>query len=699
MGRIKADVDHFACQNLIIYWTFRLIFYNLDWWNSIIVESYRLDNVRYLIEITFEDYFSFKELEKGEVRFVFDTNSLFKDGPKILKTLKQKAWDIEPEFLENLKAIQKIFGLTEAEKTFFAFVILSKFVFYFEALLEFFGNITMSEFVNKVSIMLELKKEELYQILSYDSVLFKVGLLEFHETGSSRISDKFSVLPGLVDEMFLPHKKPEEIFQNYLQKVQETKFTKEDFSHIEKFEIFISYLKNALKNQEKGINILLYGPPGTGKTEFAKVLAKEAGAKLYEVAITNKKGEPFEEKERFSCYRLAQFLLKRKKNTLLLFDEVDDILDANSRVVSSLISGNNKKGDAINKAWINRVLEKNEVPTIWIANSISKADPAYLRRFDILLKMDYLSRSARLRILKKYFKNFSVSEAWLEKIAEIKHLSPSIIAKAAKVAALSKLENPEDVAEFVINFSLKALGLGEVIKYKNQDKLPFMEDILNTDCNLKKLLSALKRSQKGRLLFYGPPGTGKTEFARKMAEYLDKELLLKHASDLISPYVGETEHNIALMFEEARREKAVLLLDEADTFLLSRKDAKYSWEVSMVNELLTQMESFEGVFICATNFVEVLDEAVMRRFDLKVKFDYLGDAQKVKLFASLFGKKEAEKYRKVLSKLLLTPGNFATAYRKCKLMDENLSPESFVKALQEEAKFNILSGKRNLGFV
>jgi len=577
-------------------------------------------------------------------------------------------------------------------------VILAKFVFYFEELLNFLGSVTMSEFADKVSIMLELKKEELYRILSYDSVLFKVGLLEFHEIGSSYIPNKFSVLPGLVDEMFLPHKKPEKIFQNYLQKMQETKFTKEDFSHIEKFEIFVSYLKNALKNREKGINILLYGPPGTGKTEFAKVLAREVGAELYEVAITNKKGEPFEEKERFSCYRLAQFLLKRKKNALLLFDEVDDILDADSRIVSSLTHGNNKKGDAINKAWINRVLEKNEVPTIWIANSISKADPAYLRRFDILLKMEYLSRSARLRILKKYFKNFSVSEEWFKKIAEIKYLSPSVIAKVAKIATLSKSKNPEDVARFVINSSLKALGFGEVIKYKNQDKLPFIDDVLNTDCDLKKLLSALKHSQRGRLLFYGPPGTGKTEFARKVAEYLDKELLLKRASDLISPYVGETEHNIALIFEEARREKAVLLLDEADTFLLSRKDAKYSWEVSMVNELLTQMENFEGVFICATNFVEVLDEAVMRRFDLKVKFDYLDEAQKVKLFASLFGEKEAEKYRKLLSKLLLTPGNFATAYRRLKLIDENFSPESFIKALQEEAKFNA-SGKRNLGFV
>ena len=232
-----------------------------------------------------------------------------------------------------------------------------------------------------------------------------------------------------------------------------------------------------------------------------------------------------------------------------------------------------------------------------------------------------------------------------------------------------------------------------------RDQLPFLEEVLNIDYNPQRLLSALKRSQRGRLLFYGPPGTGKTEFARKIAFYLNKELLLKRASDLISPYVGETEVNIARMFKEARREKAVLLLDEADTFLLSRKDAKYSWEVSMVNELLTQMEVFEGVFICATNFVDALDEAVMRRFDLKVKFEYLNATQAVKLFASLFGESEAEKYRKVLSKLLLTPGNFATVYRRLKLLGEDFSPENFVKALKEEARFNQFSGKKQFGFV
>jgi AAA+ superfamily predicted ATPase len=298
--------------------------------------------------------------------------------------------------------------------------------------------------------------------------------------------------------------------------VEEIKFTKEDFSHIENFNTLVSYLKNALKNREKGVNILLYGPPGTGKTELAKVLAKEAEAELYEVAITNKKGEPFEEKERFACFRLAQFLLKRKQNAILLFDEVDDILDADSRVVSSLGSNNSKKGDAINKAWVNRVLEENEVPTIWIANSISKADPAYLRRFDIVLKVSYLPRSARFRMLKEYFKNSPVSEEWLKKMSEVKYLSPAVIAKAAKVITLSKPQNPEEEAEFVIASSLEALGFEKVIKQETHGKLPFLEEVLNIDYNPQRLLSALKRSQRGRLLFYGPPGTGKTEFARKI---------------------------------------------------------------------------------------------------------------------------------------------------------------------------------------
>ena len=74
------------------------------------------------------------------------------------------------------------------------------------------------------------------------------------------------------------------------------------------------------------------------------------------------------------------------------------------------------------------------------------------------------------------------------------------------------------------------------------------------------------------------------------------------------------------MFREAATEKAVLLLDEADSFLADRKSARSSWEVTQVNEILQQMENFSGVFICATNLVTSLDAAALRRFTFKIKF-------------------------------------------------------------------------------
>ena len=667
--------------------------------NGIEIDSYRRSEKIYeFLKEIFGNYLQVEEEKVGYIKLSFKKEELLKNSSLLLKKFKTKAWKIEPEFLRNIKVITQVFGLSETEKKVLTFAIVVNAVPVFKDTLSIFGELNINEFIEKLSVIIEVEKKELAKVLSYNSILFKTGLLFLNNYEIYYLGERIDVIEGLVDEMFLFYENPEEIFNNYLTRVKPTRFNKKDFLHVKEAETIVSYLKNVIKCRAKGVNILLYGPPGTGKTEFAKVIAKEAGGEAYEVTITNKKGEPLEEKERISCYRLAQFLLKRKRKSILIFDETDDILDVSARILFSLSDKDEKRGDALNKAWINRLLEENEVPTIWIANSISKVDPAYLRRFDVVLKMDYLPRSARLKILKSYFKNVKVSENWLKKMAEIKYLSPAIIEKAAKVVSISKSLEPEKEAEFIITSFLEALGFKESLKEKNLEKLPFIEEVLNTDCNIQKILSALKRSQRGKLLFYGPPGTGKTEFANQIAFHLDKELLLKRASDLISPYVGETEINIARMFKEARRENAVLFLDEADTFLLNRKEAKYSWEVSMVNELLTQIESFDGIFICATNLVEALDEAVMRRFDLKVKFYYLKEEQVIKFFAILFGEKEAEKYRYELSKLLLTPGNFATVYRRLKLL-EDFSPENFVKALKDEARFNISFEKRKFGFV
>ena len=109
-------------------------------------------------------------------------------------------------------------------------------------------------------------------------------------------------------------------------------------------------------------------------------------------------------------------------------------------------------------------------------------------------------------------------------------------------------------------------------------------------------------------------------------------MLVRRASDLLSKWLGDSEKNIARMFAEARQQDAVLVLDEADSFLADRRGAQHSWEVTQVNELLTQMEAFDGIFVCTTNLMDRLDAASLRRFAFKVKFDFLTADQRWAMF-------------------------------------------------------------------
>lgn len=80
--------------------------------------------------------------------------------------------------------------------------------------------------------------------------------------------------------------------------------------------------------------------------------------------------------------------------------------------------------------------------------------------------------------------------------------------------------------------------------------------------------------------------------ARHIAETVGLPLNIKRASQLLDMYVGESEKNIAKMFADAERQGAILLLDEADSLLGDRSQARHQWEITQVNEMLTQMESW-----------------------------------------------------------------------------------------------------------
>ena len=192
-------------------------------------------------------------------------------------------------------------------------------------------------------------------------------------------------------------------------------------------------------------------------------------------------------------------------------------------------------------------------------------------------------------------------------------------------------------------------------------------------------------------------------------------LLVRRASDILGPYVGETEQNLARMFAEARQEKAILLLDEADSFLQDRKGAQRSWEITLVNEMLTQMEAFPGIFIASTNLLDTLDAAALRRFDLKVRFGFLRRDQALLLFEDLAGALGLALdpgARAALDAVgHLTPGDFAAVAQQARFSpvasaadlarrlgaESVLKPESRRKAMGFAAPSRTESAARNQG--
>jgi AAA+ superfamily predicted ATPase len=209
-------------------------------------------------------------------------------------------------------------------------------------------------------------------------------------------------------------------------------------------------------------------------------------------------------------------------------------------------------------------------------------------------------------------------------------------------------------------------------------------------------------AKSGRMCLYGPPGTGKTAFARWLADQLGIPLLIKRCSDLMASYVGETEQNIARAFREAEQNKALLLIDEVDSFLQDRRGARHSWEVTVVNEMLTQMESFSGIFIASTNLMDNLDQAALRRFDLKVKFNYIKPDQAWQLLVrqceSMGISSPSDECRSALAQFtVLTPGDFAAVARQHRFRPMTSAKELIV-ALKQECALKEDGNRKPIGF-
>ena len=601
---------------------------------------------------------------------------------------------------KNLEYVSDILGLSEAEYKVLEFAILLNSE---GTLYDAMRLVTYSSSRNAVrglALLLGLSESEVLSAIDRKQTLNRAGLLSVDNQGrySRSLENDFNLIsPSFIQHMISYKGNPISLLRHVITQASPAKLALSDYSHVsQNLFILLEYLKQVASGNKKGVNIFIHGLPGTGKTELAKVLAKELNLDLFEVSTEDRREDVASAKERLRAYSAGQALLKRH-SALILFDEAEDVFNNGSFFAQSTAQNH--------KAWINGMLENNPVPAIWVANTVQMLDPAFLRRFDMVFELPNPPRQQREKIIRESAKKLDTQT--VKRLAEKETLTPAVISRAATVintikGSLDKSEYSSSV-EFLVNCTLEAQGHRPTRK-NDPNRLPELYDpeLIHADVNLEEITHGIIEARAARLCLYGPPGTGKTAFARWLAEQLATPLFVRRASDLISPYVGVTEINIAKAFSNAERENAVLLIDEVDSFLQDRRSAQRSWEVTQVNEMLTQMESFPGVFIASTNLMDNLDQASLRRFDLKVKFEFMKEEQAWELFCRychhLGLSRPDSAAKKRLARLdNLTPGDFAAVVRQSHFR-RFASPVELLASLEAECTLKE-NTKRAIGFV
>ena len=618
-------------------------------------------------------------------------------------TLNPQAAQLQPPELlqQNVARLAELVGLTPVDCKILELVALLHHERIFDDAADQLGPLNTGRVIHSLSVLLDLPDSEIRQALDPRAALSRSGLVMVDRNGSFLLKGKLELLSAsFADHLITESSDPVSLLRETLIPASPAELSLADYPHLaDSLNLLRTYLAQVLSTKQHGVNIFLYGVAGTGKSQLARVLAASLDQPLYEIASEDEQGDPVDAMRRLRAYRAAQSVFARQP-VLLVFDEIEDVFNDN-------LQGAGMKGTAQSrKAWVNRMLEDNPAPAFWISNA-SQLDPAFIRRFDMVLEVPVPPERLRQQIVTQTCGE-QLDAAQIKRLAASPALAPAIIRRAARVVQTLDHQLPVDqqgqAIERLVSATLQAQGYGRIRRH-NPNALPEYYDLayLNTDQPIERIADGLAQHDAGRLCLYGAPGTGKTAFARWLAERLDKPLLVKRGSDLLSRWVGGTEQNLAEAFAEADDDQAVLLIDEVDSFLQNREQAQHNWEVSAVNELLTQMEGFGGILVASTNRMDDLDPAALRRFDLKLRFDYLKPTQVEQLFAvtaqhlGFDAQALSDAMRLRLSRLSnLAAGDFAVVVRQAKF-NPVTAVDQLVEWLEQESRLKVLR-KANIGF-
>ena len=662
-------------------------------------------------------FFYLDEYAKDQPRDLL--SALSATGDWLAHALKKQSTLVE----KNINALANLLLLNQAERALLLYGTLARYQRDLRSLLVEFKVSNAPEAYAAIAEVAGVKSQEVAEALRAGSRLERIGMVEnlISEHNITDLADLMKVSEKLPPVLMREYRDTSELMAVFTRPAARSALGLADFAFVkDDADVLVALLRNAVAQKEQGVNVLMYGPPGTGKTELARVLAQAAGLDLYEVESSDRDGNSLSGRDRYRSLQIAQVFLKGSTQSALLFDEVEDVFPPISSEAAQLMARSEQltapaSASVSGKAWVNQILESNSVPTLWVTNRIEQIDPAFRRRFAYHLELRSPPPGAREGVVRKTLEGVQVSEPFVAKLTARKGLTPAQIRTAVRFARLALVDDPasetavlrlEQLIERQLRNADVALGnRAESTARRSVTTYDLAMLNVETRYELPRIIEAVKHRGHGTLCFYGAPGTGKTALAEHMAEALERPLIIKQASDLMSKYVGETEQNMAAMFREAEAEKAVLLLDEADSFLQDRRGAQRTYEVTEVNEMLQGMERYRGIFICTTNLLDSLDQAALRRFTFKIKFSPLTAPQREQMFVAeaLAGDSTGltDALRARLGKLAqLCPGDFAAVKRQIDILATELSADEFLAQLEAEHRIKPeVREARSMGFV
>lgn len=611
----------------------------------------------------------------------------------------------------NLALIGALFGFDDADRELFEFIVVMRGSPVLTELVEAFGHVSLAAAASLVAAATSMRSTAVLQSLRRGRAA-RSGLLTVSGSESRDFTNRLELKEGVLDLVLTPGLDRDAILSRFLPASPPSTLAWSDFATVQEGAgIVRDLLAGALRTHRTGVNILLYGVTGTGKTELARLLATQLGTSIHIAGSADEEGDSPNAGERLSSLVLGQRLLE-SSNALLLFDELEDLFTWESQ---GLFGGRRQATGRMSKAWFNQLLEANPVPTVWISNNVDGVDPAFLRRFAYAVEFRAPGPKQRARMLERHLEaSDSLSITDIDAIATRYAVPGATLGGAVSAARLVAPDGRADRRgiERMLAPMERLMNGGEAGRAMDFDAKSYRIDALNSPVDLVGLADRLAPWQPGSglgitLCLHGPPGTGKSEFVKYLAHRMGRRVIHRRVSDLQSKWVGDTEKAIAAAFREAEEEGAVLLFDEADSFLRDRRGATHSWEATQVNEFLQRLECFRGVVACTTNLVHELDEASLRRFVFKIPFGFLGAEQAATLFESVFAghldramtAAEVSDVTASLSRIgQLAPGDFAAVGRRFAALGSRVTVAECLTELSIEVRAKSRTSSGVVGF-